>query len=84
MSSPVPIAPPGSERERQVKAQERRERRSDALYFAGGAMLSAGLGMIRPAFGIMAGGFLLALPPLLELASWFIRGLRRGAREVRR
>ncbi len=61
----------------QLEAKRRRaEIRSDALYVSGALMVSAGLGLIRVHFGLIAaGGFCLILP-CLELATGFIRGLK--------
>lgn len=60
--------------------QRRRDRRDDGLYFAGVSVLSIGLGMLRPAFGVIAAGFFVLLLPALSIVSSFIRGLRPPTR----
>jgi len=51
-------------------------RRSDALYFAGAALFTAGAAMYQLRMGLIAAGCFLLLIPVLELAGSFIRGLR--------
>lgn len=82
MSQPslVPNLPAKPEKERLAELQRRREFRTDVLYIAGSSAVSMGLAMVRPYLGIIAIGLFCLLPPVLELASGFIRGLRPGPR----
>ena len=74
-AQPMP-ASPQIRKEEQERLRRRSERRSDVLYFAGAALVTVGVGMIRIRYGLIAAGTFLLLLPLLELATSFIRGLR--------
>jgi hypothetical protein len=60
-----------------LQAKKRAEKRSDVLYIVGAALISIGLGTVHSYLAPIAAGFFTMLPPLLELAAGFIRGLRR-------
>ena len=76
---PVPISQPTTQAE-DAKIQRRRaERRSDALYVAGGVLISAGLGFVRFYLAPIALGVFCLVFPALELTTGFIRGLRAAA-----
>jgi hypothetical protein len=78
--SSQPIQMPIPKQEELAKAKRRAALRSDLLYLAGAVLVTIGVGLIRVKFGLItAGGFCL-LPPGLELASGFIRGLRTQRR----
>ena len=72
-SNPVPID--RQTREQQVRA--RASRRADALYICGAALVSTGVAHVKVEFGMIAAGGFCLLLPVLELASSFIRGLRK-------
>lgn len=74
-TQPMPASPP-IRKEEQERIRRRSEDRSDLLYFAGAALVTAGVGMIRIRYGLIAAGTFLLFLPLLELATSFIRGLR--------
>lgn len=62
--------------EEKKSAEEKRARRSDALYFSGAVLITAGIAAFNWKLGIIsAGQFCIALPAL-EIISGFIRGLR--------
>lgn len=68
---------------RGAQAEEQRRkagRRSDLMYVSGAGLITAGVGLFRIRYGLIAAGVFLLLPPLLELASGFLRGLRYTAR----
>jgi hypothetical protein len=48
----------------------------DVLYITGAVLVSLGLGIVRPPYGLISAGIFLLLVPLLELVSGFLRGLR--------
>jgi hypothetical protein len=73
-AAPTPISQP--EREKLAIAAKRKDQRSDILYYAGSALVAVGLGTIRIGFGLIAAGAFCLLPPVLELASGFLKGLR--------
>lgn len=79
--APAPISAP--EREKMIRAIERKDKRSDILYYAGSIFIAAGLGMIRVSYGLIAAGAFCLLPPMLELASGFLKGLRSGPQRSR-
>jgi hypothetical protein len=58
---------------------ERKEAISDRMYFMGAGAIAIGLGFFhpRPAFALIAAGAFVTLPPMLDLLSAFIRGVRR-------
>ena len=62
-----------SDHELQAKRQERR---SDALYIAGAAVVTLGVGLMEWKWALIVGGAFLLLTPMLGLASSFIKGLR--------
>jgi UPF0716 family protein affecting phage T7 exclusion len=66
----------------QAQEAERRKagRRSDRMYFSGAALVTAGAALFRVHYGLIAAGLFLLLPPMLELASSFLRGLRLRSR----
>ncbi len=70
-AQPIPI----SKLEELTKRKRAAELRSDVLYIAGAVMVTVGLGMLRIAAGLIAGGCFCLLLPCLELATGFIRGL---------
>lgn len=75
-SSPVPIN--RQQREQlEAKARARSSWRADALYICGAALVSAGVGLVKVQFGLIAAGGFCLLLPVLELTSSFIRGLRK-------
>lgn len=59
--------------------QKRAERRADLMYFAGAGTIAIGVATIHfPAGrGLVTAGAFVILLPLLEIASSFIKGLRR-------
>jgi len=75
-TQPTPMPKPAPTKE---ERQKRQEKLSDRMYFLGAAAIALGFGFFhpRPAFGLIAAGAFLALPPLLDLLSAFIRGIRR-------
>ena len=76
MSLPVPINRQQQTDELKAK-QKRAAQRSDALYIAGAVLIAAGLGWIRLYLAPIALGVFCLVFPVLELATGFIRGLRR-------
>lgn len=81
MRNPVSIGDQ-DERARRLKDQiARQAMRSDALYVAGAVFVTAGTGFFNWKVSLIVGGLFFLLPPLLELASGFVKGLRSsGAR----
>lgn len=77
-TQPIPIAQ--QSKEQQLQAKLRADFRSDMLYVAGGVLVSIGAGIIRVRYGVISAGAFCLLPPVLELASGFIRGLRVARR----
>ena len=67
-------------RKEEARKQARAANRSDALYFAGAALVTAGAAMWRLRDGLIAAGCFLLLLPLLEVFASFIRGLRTPPR----
>jgi len=70
---------PIDRREELVKAKEQQKRqaqRADCLYLAGAVLVTAGVALCRWRFAPIAAGVFCLLPPLLELASGFVKGLR--------
>jgi hypothetical protein len=72
-SNPLPI----DRHTREQQARARASWRADALYVCGAAMVSAGVGLVKVEFGLIAAGGFCLLLPVLELTSSFIRGLRK-------
>lgn len=66
-----------TQRELQAKRQALR---SDVLYVAGAAVVTIGVGLMEWKWSLIVGGAFLLLPPVLELASGFIKGLRTIAK----
>lgn len=69
-------ASPQIRKEEQEQKAKKAARRSDVLYFAGAALVTAGVSMIRIRYGLITLGAFCLLLPMLELATSFIRGLR--------
>ena len=69
-------ASPQVKKEELQRKQERAARRSDYLYFAGAALVTAGAARSSLRAGFITAGAFLLLLPLLELVGSFIRGLR--------
>lgn len=81
-AAPVPISTnkqltAGEAQKLQLKRQARR---SDLLYIAGAALVTAGVGLVKLKFAPIAAGAFCLLPPLLELAIGFVRGVRATAK----
>jgi hypothetical protein len=74
-TSPLPVRRMPDTAE-QKQHRDRAALRSDAMYFAGAWLMSAGAWLFRHWVGLVVFGLFLALPPLLELASGFLKGLR--------
>jgi hypothetical protein len=70
------------ERERILAETKRHNAHSDALYVGGALLVSLGIGMIRIRYGVIAAGVLALIPPMLELASGFLKGLRQSGARV--
>jgi predicted Co/Zn/Cd cation transporter (cation efflux family) len=63
--------------ETQKREARRRELRSDLLYVAGALLVVCGIALRSFSIAIIFAGIFSLLMPMLELASGFIRGLRR-------
>ena len=62
---------------RQAEARKKAERISDALYFGGAAVVTAGVSFYGARYGLIAAGAFCMFIPLLEVLGSFIRGIRR-------
>lgn len=71
---------PQMRKEVQERKAARAAKRSDALYFAGATLVTAGAAMFRVRDGLIVAGAFLLLLPLMELIASFIRGLRTQPR----
>jgi len=73
-----PITVNRQQQTEELKAKQKRAgQRSDALYIAGAVLIAAGLGWIRICLAPITLGVFCLVFPVLELATGFIRGLRR-------
>jgi hypothetical protein len=62
----------------QAEAQRKKSgRRFDMMYLSGAALVTTGATLFRFRLGFIAAGAFLLFPPMLELLSSFLRGLRR-------
>lgn len=62
------------------EAAKRQAARSDYLYLAGAVLVTAGVALVHWQLAPIAAGVFCLLPPLLELASGFIKGTRMTQR----
>jgi hypothetical protein len=83
-TQPVSISQPTTQAEDAKIQRQRAERRSDALYIAGGVLISAGLGFVRFYLAPIALGIFCLVFPALELITGFIRVLRAPHNPQRR
>ena len=80
MSVPVSIGDQDQRAKRLRDQAECQARRSDALYVAGGACVTIGVGFFDWKISVIVAGLFCLLPPMLELASGFVKGLRATSR----
>lgn len=82
MNAPLQITREDVQREKAKREiqTKRHAQRADALYVAGAAVVTVGVGLMEWKWALIVGGAFLLLPPLLELASGFIKGLRQSVR----
>ena len=73
-------ASPQMRKEEQERKTARAAKRSDALYFAGAALVTVGASLFRIRTGLIAAGCFLLLLPVLEIGGIFIRSLRPASR----
>ena len=73
-SQPQPF--PATPQARKQQVERKQAKRSDVLYFAGAALVTAGASMFHLRDGFLAAGSFLLFLPMLELIASFIRGVR--------
>ena len=76
MRTPVSIGDQDQRAQRLREQHERQAQRSDALYVAGAAFVSVGVGFYSWKISLVVVGMFCLLPPVLELASGFLKGMR--------
>lgn len=76
--SSQPLQMPNTRQSLEEQRRKRAGRRADLMYFSGAVLVTAGAGLFQLRIGLLTAGTFLLFPPLLELASSFLRGLRNS------
>lgn len=63
-----------------ARARRHAEVRADALYVVGASLVTIGIGLMEFKFALIVAGCFCLLPPVLQLASGFLKGIRPIAR----